>query len=75
MRLNTIPKIAAMKKVENLDVMMPSRGVLIHNTVNTNPEMTVAISPELEYRFQKNVIKIAGDNVPPTPAHAQLTTK
>lgn len=70
-----IPKIAAMKKVENLDVMMLSSGVLIHKIVNTNPEITVAMRPILENLLQKKVISIAGDNVPPTPAHAQLTTK
>src|SRR5699024_5680914 len=64
-----------MKNVENLEVIILSSGVLIHNIVKTKPDNTVAITPVLEYRFQKNVIKIAGDNVPPTPAHAQLTTK
>src|SRR5699024_11526817 len=29
----------------------------------------------LEYRLQKKVSKIAGDSVPPTPAHAQRTTR
>src|SRR5699024_492463 len=64
-----------MKNVENLDVMMPSKGVLIHIIVKMNPAIIVAMTPALEYRLQKTVIKIAGDSVPPTPAHAQLTTR
>lgn len=74
-KLKTIPKNAAMKNVENLDVIIDSSGVLIHKMVENNPASTVATTPALEYFFQKNVIKIAGDNVHPTPAQAQLTTK
>src|SRR5699024_12378790 len=67
--------MAATKKVVNREVITSSRPELIQNTVNTNPEIIVAMRPELEYLCQKNVIKIAGDNVPPTPAQAQPTTR
>lgn len=67
--------MAAIKKVENLDVIISSNGVLIHRTVNTNPEIIVATTPTPEYRFQKKVINIAGDRVQPMPAQAQLTTR
>src|SRR5690625_912535 len=67
--------MAATKKVVNREVITSSRPELIQNTVNTNPEIIVAMRPELEYLCQKNVIKIADDNVPPTPAQAQTTTR
>src|SRR5699024_844066 len=67
--------MAATKKVVNREVITSSRPELIQKTVNTNPEIIVAIRPELESLCVNNVIKIAGDNVPPTPAQAQPTTR
>lgn len=55
--------------------MISSNGVLIHRMVAKKPEIIVAITPTPEYFFQKNVIKIAGDNVQPIPAHDQLTMR
>ena len=64
-----------MKNVVKREVAISSSGVEIQITVLTNPEMIVAMTPIPEYLFQKNVKMMAGDNVHPTPAHAQLTTR
>lgn len=44
-KLNTTPKIKAMKKVVNLALIMSSNGELIHIKVPTSPDKTVAITP------------------------------
>src|SRR5699024_12501609 len=62
-KLKTTPKIKAITKVENLDVIISSKGVLIQMMVLTNPEMIVAKAPILEYLRQKKANKITTEKV------------
>src|SRR5699024_7401440 len=72
-KLKTTPKIKAITKVENLDVIISSKGVLIQMMVLTNHEMIVAKAPILEYLRQKKATKITTEKLFPPPPQAQLT--